>query len=136
MTHDEFFSRYLHAGPIGRDANAVAALFAEDGVFEAPLVPAGHHLPRLLEGRAAIRAGIRQYHQDLDVPGAVNIQESRYCLHTVDPSTFVVEIDTVFDLPDGSRSTMSFVQIFRLRDGKIARLRDYFSVDGAGGSVD
>ncbi|QUQ69625.1 nuclear transport factor 2 family protein [Kutzneria sp. CA-103260] len=126
MTHKEFFERYLHAGAISRNPDAVAELFAEDGVFEAPLVPEGHRLPRRLAGRAAIRDGIRQYHEGFDVPGTVNVQESKYALHTVDPDMFVAEIDTVFDLPDGQRTTMSFVQIFRLRDGRIARLRDYF----------
>ena len=126
MTHKEFFERYLYAGSISRDAAKAAEMFTEDGVFEAPLVPEGHALPRRLAGRDEIREGIRQYHEGFEVPGTVNIQESKYAVHTVDHDTFVAEIDTVFDLPDGSQETMSLVQIFRLRDGKIARLRDYF----------
>jgi limonene-1,2-epoxide hydrolase len=58
----------------------------------------------------------------------VNPQASRYVLHdTTDPDVFIVEIDAAFDGPGpGMISTMSLVQIFRLRDGKIAMLRDYF----------
>jgi ketosteroid isomerase-like protein len=41
---------------------------------------------------------------------------------------FIAEIDTVFDVA-GQTVTMSLVQIFRLRDGKIALLRDYFAPD-------
>ena len=44
-----------------------------------------------------------------------------------DADMFIAVIDTVFDRPDGTRETMSFVQIFRLSNGKIARLRDYFT---------
>jgi ketosteroid isomerase-like protein len=32
-----------------------------------------------------------------------------------------------FDEADGRRTTMSLLQIFRLRDGQIAMLRDYFT---------
>ncbi len=132
MTHKELFERYLHAGAISRNPDAVAELFTEDGVFEAPLVPDGHHLPRRMVGRDEIRAGVQAYHQGFEVPGTVNMQESKYELHTVDPDMFMVEIDTVLDRPDGSQETMSFVQIFRLRDGKIERLRDYFRTGSTG----
>jgi limonene-1,2-epoxide hydrolase len=48
-------------------------------------------------------------------------------LHTTSsPDVFIAEIDTVFD-GDGEDVTVSLVQIFRIRDGKIARLRDYFA---------
>jgi ketosteroid isomerase-like protein len=39
---------------------------------------------------------------------------------------FIAEIDTVFD-GDDEDIVVSLVQIFRTRDGRIARLRDYFS---------
>jgi hypothetical protein len=39
---------------------------------------------------------------------------------------FIVEIDTVLTGPAGT-TTMSLVQIFRLRDGMIAMLRGYFA---------
>ena len=131
-THEEIFERYVYAGALSRDPDAVAAMFTEDGVFEAPLVPDGHPLPRRLAGRAAIRAGIGAY-QRLDAfHGTVNFERSRYVLHdTADPDVFVAEIDTVFDVAGGDQRTMSLVQIFRLRDGQIALLRDYFAVPPA-----
>ena len=127
LTHKEIFERYVYAGALSRDPAAIAELFTEDGVYEAPLVPAGHRLPRLLVGREAIRAGVGAYHREPAYQGTVNVERSRYTLHdTLDPDVFVVEIDTVIDDGTGS-ATVSLVQIFRVRDGRIALLRDYFT---------
>ena len=56
LTHKEIFERYVHAGAITRNPDAIAAMFADDGVYEAPLAPDGHPLRRLV-GRDAIRTG-------------------------------------------------------------------------------
>lgn len=64
-----------------------------------------------------------------DRPGTVDTAQSGYVLHhTTDPDMFIAEIDTVFHVA-GQTVTMSLVQIFRLRDGKITLLRDYFAPD-------
>ncbi|MBO3742726.1 nuclear transport factor 2 family protein [Actinoplanes flavus] len=127
LTHREIFERYVYAGAVTRNPDAIAEMFTEDGVFEAPLVPVGHPLHRPLVGRDAIRDGIAEYHRLPAQPGRMNAERSAYVLHeTGDPDVFIAEIDVVFDDPAGSR-TMSLVQIFRLRDGRIARLRDYFA---------
>jgi len=47
---------------------------------------------------------------------------------TADANVFVVEIDTAFDSADGIRF-VSLLKIFRMRDGEIFLLRDYFSPD-------
>jgi ketosteroid isomerase-like protein len=118
----------VYAGVISRDPNAYAAMFTEDGVFEAPLVPDGHPLPRRMVGRDAIRAGTSAYQRDPAYQGTVDVEQSAYVLHdTADPNVFIAEIDTVFDEADGQRTTMSLVKIFRVRDGQIASLRDYFT---------
>ena len=136
LTHREIFERYVYAGPIKRDPDAMAELFTEDGVFEAPLVPDGHPVPRRLVGRDAIRVGVRAYHQYPDYQGTVNVEQSGYVLHdTADPDVFIAEIDAVVDEADGRRTTLSQVKIFRVRDGQIASLRDYFTpppVDAGG----
>jgi ketosteroid isomerase-like protein len=127
LTHKEVFERYIFAGAISRNPDAIAELFTEDGVYEAPLVPEDHSLPHRLAGREAIRSGIGAYHAD-PPPGAVNAEMSGYVLHdTSDPDVFIAEIDAVMDTADGHHITMSLVQIFRLRDGRIASLRDYFA---------
>ncbi len=126
----EIFERYIRAGAVRRDPDALAELFTPDGVLEAPLVPAGRAYPRRLVGRAEIRAGMGAYYQrSTGTGGTVNVAQSRYVLHaTADPDVFIAEIDTVLDGPDGPTS-MSLVQIFRVHEGKIALLRDYFAAD-------
>jgi len=58
----------------------------------------------------------------------MNVERSGYVLHdTADPDVFMAEIDVAFDEAGGRRTTMSLLQVFRLRDGRIAMLRDYFS---------
>jgi uncharacterized protein len=128
VTHREIFERYVYAGPIRRDPDAIAAMFTEDGVFEAPLVPDDHPLPRRLAGRDAIRTGTSAYLQYPVYQGTVNAEQSAYVLHdTADPGVFIAEIDAVFDDANGQRTTMSQVKIFRIRDGQIVSLRDYFT---------
>ncbi|MEW2529500.1 nuclear transport factor 2 family protein [Streptomyces sp. NPDC047071] len=131
-TPQEIFERYVYAGSMTRNADAVAETFTEDGVFEAPLVPAGADFPRRLVGRAEIRTAMAAYYERQRQDGrAPNLEKSGYVLHTTaDPDVFVAEIDTVFDGRAGEDDvSVSLVQIFRLRDGKIARLRDYFAPD-------
>lgn len=128
LTHKEIFEKYVYAGAISRNPDAIAEMFTEDGVLETPLVPEGHPLPRRLVGREAIRAGVGAYHREPAFEGTVNVDESAYVLHeTADPDVFVTEIDTVLENAAGERTTQSLVQIFRVRDGRIAVLRDYFA---------
>jgi limonene-1,2-epoxide hydrolase len=128
----EIFQRYIWAGAMTRNPDALAELFTPDGVYEAPLVPEGRVFPRRLAGRAEIRAGMAAYYEhegSKDTGGAVNKEQSRFVLHaTADPDVFIAELDTVSDGADGP-TTMSLVQIFRVSDGKIALLRDYFAAD-------
>jgi ketosteroid isomerase-like protein len=129
LTHKEIFERYVYAGAITRNPDAVADMFTTDGVFEAPLVPDGHPLPRRLVGRDAIRTGIGAYHREPSFDGTVDVDESTFELHdTADPDVFVAEIDTVLVDSAGGRVTTSLVQIYRVRDERIAMLRDYFAV--------
>ncbi|MFI6688470.1 nuclear transport factor 2 family protein [Streptomyces sp. NPDC050485] len=115
-----------------RDADALAENFTTDAVFEAPLMPAGAVFPRRLVGREQIRSAMSAYYeQQVRDDRSPNLEKSGYVLHTTtDPDVFIAEIDAVFDGEgDGDESdvTVSLVQIFRTRDGKIARLRDYFA---------
>jgi len=60
---------------------------------------------------------------------AVNEEKSRSVVHTTaDSNVFVVEIDTAFDGAVGIRF-VSLLKIFRMRDGEVVLLRDYFSPD-------
>ncbi|GAB2731881.1 nuclear transport factor 2 family protein [Kitasatospora kifunensis] len=130
-TPQQIFESYLYAGAMTRNADALAENFTTDGVFEAPLMPAGAAFPRRLVGREEIRSAMAAYYeQPVKGDRSPNLEKSGYVLHTTaDPDVFIAEIDTVFeeDGEDGEDVTVSLVQIFRIRDGKIARLRDYFA---------
>jgi ketosteroid isomerase-like protein len=122
LSHIELYHRYVYHGAMRRDADAVAAMFADDGFYEAPLVPLR------FDGREAIRAGVAAMHADAAYDGVADTGLSRYTIHeTGDPDVFVAEIDAVLDRPGGERITMSLVQIFRRRGDEIASLRDYFT---------
>ncbi|WP_327673987.1 nuclear transport factor 2 family protein [Kitasatospora sp. NBC_00458] len=130
-TPQQIFESYVHAGSLTRNADALAENFTEDGVLEAPLMPAGAAFPGRLVGREEIRSTLAAYYER-QAEAAVrppNLAKSGYVLHTTaDPDVFIAEIDTVFDGEgDGDDVTVSLVQIFRIRDGRIARLRDYFA---------
>ncbi|WP_194922008.1 nuclear transport factor 2 family protein [Catenulispora rubra] len=130
----QIFQSYIHAGTMTRNADALAENFTEDGVYEAPLMPAGAAFPRRLAGREEIRDGMAAYYERLPKDDrSPNFEKSGFVLHTTaDPDVFIAEIDTVFD---GDKETneedtaVSLVQIFRIRDDKIAQLRDYFAPD-------
>jgi ketosteroid isomerase-like protein len=126
----ELYQRYVWASAMTSNADAVAEMFTVDGVIEAPLLAADKLFPQRMQGREEIRSKLAAYYERSGDPGrTVNPQASRYVLHeTTDPDVFIVEIDAAFDGPGpGVTTTMSLVQIFRVRDGKIAMLRDYFA---------
>ena len=82
-----------------------------------------------MEGREAIRDGLAGYYRQPPPPSGVDLERTRLTLHeTSDPDVFVAEIDTAFE--DGS--AVPLVQLFRVRDGEIALLRDYFAPDALG----
>ncbi|MGW1869448.1 nuclear transport factor 2 family protein [Streptomyces mauvecolor] len=129
-TPQEIFQSCVYAGAMTRNADAFAELFTADGVFEAPLMPEGAAFPRRLVGREEIRRAMAAYYELQGKDGRTpNLEKSGYVLHTTaDPDVFIAEIDTVFDgAGDEDDVSVSLVQIFRIRDGKIARLRDYFA---------
>ncbi|MEZ0108159.1 ketosteroid isomerase-like protein [Catenulispora sp. EB89] len=133
-TPQQIFQSYIYAGTMTRNPDALAENFTEDGVYEAPLVPAGATFPRRLEGREQIRSGMAAYYEQLPKDGrSPNFEKSGFVLHTTaDPDVFIVEIDTAFDADEETNeadTVVSLVQIFRIRDDKIAQLRDYFAPD-------
>lgn len=129
ISNRELFEKFERAQLAG-DANAQADLFAPDGVFEAPLSPGGE-FPRRIEGRDEIRRVLAGFHARNRVGGDVRIdrdQSQRIVHETTDPAVFVTEIDVRMHLA-GVERDMSLVQIYRVHDGQIVLLRDYFSPD-------
>jgi hypothetical protein len=83
MTPQEILQRCVWAGAMTRNADALAGLFAADGVLEAPLVPLGHDYPRRVEGREQIRAAMAAYYQrSANLGQTVDTGKSGYLLYT------------------------------------------------------
>ncbi|MFD9486341.1 nuclear transport factor 2 family protein [Streptomyces sp. NPDC059991] len=80
----------VYAGALTHNADALAELFTEDGVLEAPLVSADAAFPGRMEGREEIRRSMAAYYErQKGGGGAPNVEKSRYVLHiTDDPDVF------------------------------------------------
>jgi len=109
------------------DVDAVAGMFADDGVYELPLAPLDGDVPRRIEGPQAIRDLRVRLRGRAATDGTVNVEKSRYELHeTTDPDVFIAEVDTALD-KGAETAVFSLLYIFRLQDEKIALLREYFA---------
>jgi ketosteroid isomerase-like protein len=115
-----------HERVLARDMEGQAGLFAVDGVWEFPF--AAPPMPRRLEGREAIRAWSLAAVRGID-PGRVLTRYEVHALHeTSDPEVLVVEFD-LHGEQRGEPYRLPYIQVFRVRDGEIVSLRDYFSVE-------
>jgi ketosteroid isomerase-like protein len=124
--HQQFFQRYVYA-VMTSDVDAVAGMFADDGVYELPLAPLDGDVPRRIEGPQAIRDLRVRLRGRAATDGTVNVEKSRYELHeTTDPDVFIAEVDTALD-KGAETAVFSLLYIFRLQDEKIALLREYFA---------
>jgi len=97
-----------------RDVEALAHLFVEDGVYEDPL------RPETTVGRAQILDDYRESLEDLS--------ECRITVrHTIeDGDVGVAEGHFAGALEAGGRLDFPFVALVEMRDGKIARIGEYF----------
>jgi ketosteroid isomerase-like protein len=97
------------------DVDALAAAFTDDGVVEDPL------LPETARGREAIVALYR--------PSMAELSECKvtlgHVLETGDLGVAEGRFESVI-AADGSRMDFDFAMLVELRDGKVARLAEYF----------
>jgi ketosteroid isomerase-like protein len=107
--------RALGAAWDALDVDALVALFAEDGVVEDPL------LPRAARGRAEVR--------ELYRPSMAELSECRvtvgHVLERGDLGLAEGRFESVL-AADGARMDFDFAMVVELRDGRIARLAEYF----------
>ncbi|HVG88189.1 MAG TPA: nuclear transport factor 2 family protein [Gaiellales bacterium] len=97
------------------DADGVAALFAPDGRYEDPL------FPEPLIGPAAIRDGV--------APAIADIRDLRIPVKLIAEhgDTAICEASFLSELASGDgRLDFEFAMVVEMRDGKIARLTEYF----------
>lgn len=101
------------------DADAVAALFASDGRYEDPL------FPEPVVGPEAIR--------DAVAPAMEEIRNLRIRVRLIAEAgeSALCEASFLCELADGSgRFDFDFAMTVEMRDGKIARLTEYFDTRG------
>jgi ketosteroid isomerase-like protein len=109
------------------DVDQHAELFAEDGVWEFPLAKQGSKVK--LEGRDAIREWVMENAKSSQQAGQRVLGYDELVIHeTADPEVIVVEFDLQGEVTHtGEKFRRSYVQVLRVRDGKIVSLRDYFN---------
>lgn len=109
------------------DVDQHAELFAEDGVWEFPLAKPGSKVK--LEGRDAIREWVIDNAKSAQDAGHRVLGYDELVIHeTADPSVIVVEFDLHGEVTHtGEKYRRSYVQVLKVRDGKIVSLRDYFN---------
>ncbi|MGI5284233.1 nuclear transport factor 2 family protein [Nonomuraea polychroma] len=116
MSIDEIVTGY-HDAMLHKSADALADLYAEDGLHEFPF----GGLPPY-EGREEIRAG---YRASWGATPAQVQEVRRLALHrTEDPEVVVVEQDTYVTAGDRS-ITVPGLLVLRIRNGEIVHTRDY-----------
>lgn len=125
--------RYLRAGldrpapPDGDDGRA--DLFASDAILEFPFAPDG--MPDRITGRERIRAVLAALRRAAGSGGGAGLTVdqavSQMRAHqTTDPEVLVLEVNATLTDPAGATRQVRHVQVYTVRDGLIAGLRDYW----------
>ncbi|SFK79764.1 Ketosteroid isomerase-related protein [Amycolatopsis sacchari] len=107
---------------LAKDMNAVADLWAEDGVAEFPFAAGAS--PRRLTGREEVRRYLANYPERIDVREFPALTVYR----TDHPDTIVVELTaTGLTVRTGEPYRLDYIVVVTVRDGLITRYRDYWS---------
>ena len=116
---------------IACDANGFANLFAPDGIMEFPFGGAAVGLPECLEGREQIRQHLLTALGRAKQSGRRPVAYDALMLHeTSDPELLIAEFDLQGEVAStGETYLVPYVQVFRIRDGQIVSMRDYFPGD-------
>lgn len=115
------------------DREAEIELFAPDAVVEFPFAPPG--VPARFQGHAEIM----QMHNKLDKQRGSEMEsdpeQARYTVHeATDSETVIGELEAGITIPTtGEKITLRQVHVYRVRDGRIVSVRDYF--DAATGAL-
>lgn len=121
----EIFSR-LMAAVLDYDMDAQADLYAEDGILEWPFAPPG--MPRRVEGREAIRELLVPLGERARQSGRRLRDYDHVMIHeTTDPEVIIVEFDVTGESDNGGPYRLSYIQVLRVREGKIVSFRDYWN---------
>jgi ketosteroid isomerase-like protein len=113
-----------HALFIKRDADGIADLMAEDVVVENPFAPA--RLPDRIEGREKFRRHLTE--RLASTPVELHAFDSVVVHETTDPDVIITEFTLRGRIPSsGHEFSRQYIQVMRVRDGKVVLWRDYFN---------
>ncbi|MET9487974.1 nuclear transport factor 2 family protein [Nocardia sp. NPDC006630] len=117
-----------------RDAEAFAALFAPDAVFEIPFVIPG--FPNRFEGREEIRAHLERWWSPQRLSGVVVHGVHPTIYETSDPELFWVENDVELTRPGAERARVrTSVNVVGVRAGQVVLFRDYMDTNRVAGMI-
>jgi ketosteroid isomerase-like protein len=107
------------------DLGAFADMFAPDGVLELPFAPPG--IPRQLNGRESIREFLAPAGEAARSAGRRIKGYSSVVVHeATDPEVVIVEFDLDGEIvATGETYQLSYIQVLRVRNGRIVWMRDY-----------
>jgi ketosteroid isomerase-like protein len=112
------------------DMSGVADLFAEDATWEAPLIG-----DEPIRGRAQIRQMLENTEMGLRLAGVRPLRYDPEIWHeTTDPELVIIEFVVHASTRSGRTFSLPYVHMFRVRDGEIVAMRDYFT-DGTGAAI-
>lgn len=107
---------------LDKDISAWVDLWDENGILEFPFAPEGW--PKRLEGKAAVAEYMRDYPDHIDLHDFLYVEIHQ----TTAPETIVVEMRGVGRLVEtDSPFDMSYIAVVTVRNGLIARYRDYWN---------
>lgn len=118
----------FHQAMLDSSADALADLYAVDGIHEFPLTAPGR--PPRYNGREEIRAGYGAAWGAS--PARVDEIRDVVVHETADPELIVAEqVVAATNTTTGQPFTLAFLLVMRVRDGLIVHLRDYMDALGA-----
>jgi ketosteroid isomerase-like protein len=121
----------LRQAAVGQSADDMRGLYAVDAVHELPFTAAG--LPSRLEGRDEIVNWIAAGWK------ASQLKYERYrtlAIHdTGDPETIIVEQEALGTSPSAGAFALPSIVVLTVRNGQIARLRDYVNILAAAAAM-
>jgi ketosteroid isomerase-like protein len=109
------------------DLNSYLDLFDPNGTLEFPFAPPG--VPATMKGRDQIRSALLPLWERAWNAGWRSTGYSPIVVHeTLNPQLVVAEFDLYGEVAGtGETFQLAFVQIYRIKDGRIVSLRDYWN---------
>jgi len=118
----DVFGKLAQAGVEANDTGALLDLCADDVVFEFPFAPPGR--PTRVEGKPALGEYLKAVSGRTRMEGVSNLE-----IHeTVKPEVAIIEMTMTGTVrATGAPYEQSYVVVLTVRDGLIARYRDYWN---------